>query len=176
MYDTNTLDPNFSGSYTAGRLVAIQNAQFTPGNGGTFSSIQLVEMYGYTQAGQVSGKRLQLNEQLPSGGALLARNLDGIYGYDTEGKTQSLLYPTTYVSNGPGPLVTTPGPNYTYYYDAMLRASEMKDSQGHDVINSVTYDAANRLLGFSYMQNGNPVGQVRILLRIDHSFSFETDH
>lgn len=30
MYDTNTLDSTFSGSYTAGRLVAVQNAAFTP--------------------------------------------------------------------------------------------------------------------------------------------------
>jgi YD repeat-containing protein len=34
MYDTNTLDGTFSGSYTKGRLVAVQNAQFNaPGTG-----------------------------------------------------------------------------------------------------------------------------------------------
>ena len=37
MYDTNTLDSTFSGSYTAGRLVAVQNAKFTPGNGSPVS-------------------------------------------------------------------------------------------------------------------------------------------
>src|ERR1700680_5120102 len=30
MYDTNTLDGTYSGSYTAGRLVAVQHAAFTP--------------------------------------------------------------------------------------------------------------------------------------------------
>jgi len=69
MYDTNTLDSNFSGSYTAGRLVAVQNAAFTPngyggGNISTPSTMQLVEMYAYTQAGLTSGKRLQVQETL----------------------------------------------------------------------------------------------------------------
>ena len=54
MYDTNTLDGTFSGSYTQGRLVAVQNQAFTPqgylaGQGGSNitvpSSMQFVEMY-----------------------------------------------------------------------------------------------------------------------------------
>jgi hypothetical protein len=57
MYDTNTLDSTFSGSYTQGRLVAVQNQIFTPqgyapGNGGSNitvpSPMQFVEMYAYT--------------------------------------------------------------------------------------------------------------------------------
>src|SRR5580658_6278340 len=53
MYDTNTLDGTFSGSYTQGRLVAVQNQVFTPqgymggvgGNGAKVPSVvQFIEM------------------------------------------------------------------------------------------------------------------------------------
>src|SRR5271166_1647045 len=47
IYDTNTLDGSFT-SYGAGRLVAVQNAQFTPGSS---NPTQFTEMYSYTQAG-----------------------------------------------------------------------------------------------------------------------------
>ena len=119
MYDTNTLDSTFSGSYTSGRLVAVQNAQFTPGNGTTISSIKLVEMYGYKQAGNVSGKRLQVNEKLPGGGSYSDRNLDALYTYNNEGKVTSVNYPTTWSSTGG----STPGPTYTYAFDSMWRPS-----------------------------------------------------
>ena len=62
MYDNNTLDTSFSGSYTAGRLVAVQNAQVNNlGINGTIAptGIQFTEMYGYTQPGETSKKRLQ---------------------------------------------------------------------------------------------------------------------
>ena len=93
MYDSNTLDTSFSGSYTQGRLVAVQNAQFTPGNGALVSWTQLVEMYGYVQAGGVSGKRLQVNEHVPyplGGGQTLTRNLDAAYTYNSEGQVASV--------------------------------------------------------------------------------------
>ncbi len=45
---------------------------------------------------------------------------------------------------------------YAYYYDSMSRPLQMT---GHDGVNSATYDPANRLLGFSYLQSGNTVGQ-----------------
>ena len=73
MYDNNTLDSTYSGSYTQGRLVAVQNQAFTPqgylaGQGGSNitvpSSMQFVEMYGYTQAGLTSGKRLQVQRDI----------------------------------------------------------------------------------------------------------------
>ena len=49
----------------------VQNYPFTPGSGSAISSIGLTEEYGYTLAGQVNIKRLQINEQLPGGGAPL---------------------------------------------------------------------------------------------------------
>lgn len=58
MYDSNTLDGSYSGSYTAGRLVAVQHTVFVPpgyvaqGNNGPIPSlIQFTEMYGYKQSG-----------------------------------------------------------------------------------------------------------------------------
>ena len=160
MYDTNTLDSTFSGSYTAGRLVAVQNAQFTPGNGQAVSSIQLVEMYGYTQAGSVSGKRLQVNEKLPGGGGFSARNLDALYTYNNEGKVTSLNYPTTWSSTG-----STPGPTYTYAFDNMWRPITLTDQNENVDVSGVTYNAANQLLSIDYFGQGesrqyNSLGQL----------------
>ncbi len=63
MYDSNTLDSSYSGSYTAGRLVAVQHTGFVPpgyvaqGNNGPIPSlIQFTEMYGYKQSGLTNGK------------------------------------------------------------------------------------------------------------------------
>jgi RHS repeat-associated protein len=144
MYDTNTLDGTFSGSYTAGRLVAVQNAKFTPGNGSPVSWIQLVEMYGYTQAGSVSGKRLQPNESL-NGSSSASRNLDAIYTYNNEGKVSSVNYPTTWSSTG-----STTGPTYTYAFDSMWRPSTLTDQNSNVDVNGVTYNAANQLLSITY--------------------------
>ena len=101
MYDNNTLDSTYSGSYTQGRLVAVQNQAFTPqgylaGQGGSNitvpSSMQFVEMYGYTQAGLTSGKRLQVQETLHFyvNGVVQnvpqSLNMDAIYRYNTDEK------------------------------------------------------------------------------------------
>jgi hypothetical protein len=129
MYDTNTLDSNFSGSYTQGRLVAVQNTAIIPngysggigGNGASVpSSVQFIEMYGYTQAGLTSGKRLQVQETFnwyqnnnPEQ-STQKLNLDAAYTYDIEGKMTSANYPSTFSYNQSGQLVTTTGPKYTY--------------------------------------------------------------
>jgi YD repeat-containing protein len=52
MYDTNTLDGTFSGSYTAGRLVAVQNAQFNAPGTGAVTALQFTEMYAYDKPGE----------------------------------------------------------------------------------------------------------------------------
>ena len=65
MYDTNTLDSSFSGQYTQGRLVAVQNAGvhstgLPGGPGGSNitvpSSTQFVEMYGLHASGSDIGQ------------------------------------------------------------------------------------------------------------------------
>ncbi len=161
MYDTNTLDSNFSGSYTAGRLVAVQNAAFTPngyggGNISTPSTMQLVEMYAYTQAGLTSGKRLQVQETLYTTlngvGQYTPRtlNMDTAYTYDTggEGKVLSVNYPSTYSWNGTQ-LVPASGPAYTYSFDAMYRPTGLTDQNNNTVVNNVSYNAANQLSTFN---------------------------
>jgi YD repeat-containing protein len=97
MYDTNTLDTNYSGSYTQGRLVAVQNLAFTPqgfipGNGGSNitvpSSMQFIEMFNYKQSGLTAGKRLQVEETMRyyvngvAHDVPTTLNLDGAYTYN----------------------------------------------------------------------------------------------
>jgi RHS repeat-associated protein len=148
MYDTNTLDGTFSGSYTAGRLVAVQNAQFNAPGRGAVTALQFTEMYGYTQAGQISGKRLQSNQTL-TGGTVKTLNMDATYAYDSEGKMTSVVYPTTYAWNGSA-LVPTAGPTYTYSFDAMDRATGLKDQNNNVAVSGVTYNPANQFLTVDY--------------------------
>jgi RHS repeat-associated protein len=138
MYDSNTLS-SFSGSYTQGRLVAVQNAQFQPGSSTSPSKIQLTEMYAYTQPGEMSGKRLQANETVTSG--VLTSNLDTLYTYDNEGKTTSVSYPAT--TAGAGPV-------YTNSYDSMSRLIGLTDQNNNTDVSGVSYNAANQLLGITY--------------------------
>jgi hypothetical protein len=168
MYDTNTLDSTFSGSYTQGRLVAVQNAQLTPGNGSLVTWTQMVEMYGYTQPGSVSGKRLQVNEHIPypaGNGQTLTRDLDAAYTYNNEGKMTSVNYPTTWTYNSGGVAQSTPGPTYTYSFDSMYRLAGMTDQNNNTDVSNVTYNAANQLTGVSYFGSGetrqyNSLGQM----------------
>ncbi len=148
IYDTNTLDGSFSGSSTKGRLVAVQNAQFNAPGTGAVTALQFTEMYGYTVAGLVNGKRLQVNETL-TGGTVKTLNLDAAYTYDVEGKITSLNYPTTYAWNGSA-LVGTSGPTYTYSFDAMDRATGLKDQNNSTAVSGVQYNAANQYLGINY--------------------------
>jgi YD repeat-containing protein len=164
MYDTNILDGTFSGSYTAGRLVAVQNAAFTPqgyipGQGGNGASVpspmQLIEMYGYTQAGLTSGKRLQVQETFhwyvngnPNQNTQTL-NLDAAYTYDIEGKMTSVNYPKTWSWNG-SQLVSAAGPTYTYSFDVMDRPTGLKDQNNNTAVSGVSYNPANQVLGISY--------------------------
>ncbi len=177
MYDTNTLDSTFSGSYTAGRLVAVQNLAFTPqgyvsGQGGSNiqqgyqagqgasnvtvpSPVEFTEMYGYTQAGLTSKKRLQVNETFHWFVNNIAQqsaqtlNLDAAYTYDIEGRVTSVNYPTTYSWNG-SQLVASGGPTYTYSFDAMDRPTGLKDQSNNTAVSNVSYNPANQLLSISY--------------------------
>ncbi len=164
MYDTNTLDSMFSGSYTAGRLVAVQHTAFTPqgyvsGQGGSNitvpSSMQFTEMYNYSQPGLTAGKRLQVEETAHYYVNGIAHddpktlNLDGVYTYDNEGKMTSVNYPTTYSWNG-SQLVASTGPTYTYSFDAMDRPTGLKDQNNATAVSNVSYNPANQLSGITY--------------------------
>jgi RHS repeat-associated protein len=142
-------------------LVAVLNLAFTPqgfsgSNISIPSTMQLVEMYAYTQAGLTSGKRLQVQETLYTTvngvGQYTPRtlNMDAAYTYNNEGKMTSVNYPETWSWQGQnGPLVSTPGPTYTYSFDAMYRPTGLTDQNSNTVVNNVTYNAANQLSTFN---------------------------
>jgi RHS repeat-associated protein len=96
----------------------------------------------------VTGKRLQSNQTL-TGGTVKTLNMDAIYAYDSEGKNTSVAYPTTYAWNGTT-LVPTAGPTYTYSFDAMDRATGLKDQNNNVAVSGVTYNAANQYLTVNY--------------------------
>jgi RHS repeat-associated protein len=77
-------------------------------------------------------------------------NLDAAYTYDLEGKMTSVNYPETWSWQGQnGPLVSAPGPTYTYSFDTMDRPTGLKDQNNNTVVNNVSYNAANQLLTFN---------------------------
>jgi RHS repeat-associated protein len=62
----------------------------------------------------------------------------------------SVNYPETWSWQGQnGPLVSTPGPTYTYSFDAMYRPTGLTDQNSNTVVNNVTYNAANQLSTFN---------------------------
>jgi RHS repeat-associated protein len=119
--------------------------------------MQFVEMYGYTQAGLTSGKRLQVEETFnwyvnnnPES-STQKLNLDAANTYNNEGKMTSVNYPSTFSYNSGGQLVTTPGSTYTYSFDAMYRPTGLTDQSNNTDVSNVTYNAANQLLGLNYL-------------------------
>jgi RHS repeat-associated protein len=77
-------------------------------------------------------------------------NMDAAYTYNNEGKMTSVNYPETWSWQGQnGPLVSTPGPTYTYSFDAMYRPTGLTDQNSNTVVNNVTYNAANQLSTFN---------------------------
>jgi RHS repeat-associated protein len=76
--------------------------------------------------------------------------MDAAYTYNNEGKMTSVNYPETWSWQGQnGPLVSTPGPTYTYSFDAMYRPTGLTDQNSNTVVNNVTYNAANQLSTFN---------------------------
>ena len=134
MYDTNSLDGTFT-SYGAGRLVAVQNAQFTPGSS---NPTEFTEMYSYTIAGQPNKKRLQANlTALAYPYPVYTANLDAAYTYDTEGKMTSVSYPNA-------------GPTYTYSFDSLSRPIGLTDQNNYAAVSSVQYAPSNQMLSLNY--------------------------
>ena len=134
IYDTNNLDGTFT-TYGAGRLVAVQNAQFTPGSS---NPTEFTEMYSYTIAGQPNKKRLQTNltaTVYPY--PVYTANLDAAYTYDTEGKMTSVSYPNA-------------GPTYTYSFDSVSRPIGLTDQNNYAAVSSVQYAPSNQMLSLNY--------------------------
>jgi RHS repeat-associated protein len=139
MYDTNSLDGTFT-SNGYGRLVAVQNAQFTPGSS---NPTEFTEMYSYTIAGQPNKKRLQTNLTATAYPyPVYTANLDAAYTYDTEGKMTSVSYPNA-------------GPTYTYSFDSMSRPIGLTDQNNYAAVSNVQYGGgscalANELSSMSF--------------------------
>ena len=169
-YDTmpTSMDPNQTFlQYGAGRLTAVQYpaAIYTPIINGISepaqAGAQMNDMYSYTQAGQVATKRLQVTEpftyqdQHGNHNTSATANLDSTYAYNTEGKITSMSYPGTGYSSG-----LTAGPSYNYSYDSMYRLSGMTSS-GTTIVNGVSYNAANQLLGMTFNTEVETRGTIR---------------
>ena len=157
-YDSNPDNSNYPyNQYTAGRLVSVHyagtNCQYV-GSGLTgpwtiVTGNNYVEMYAYTQAGQVSNKRLRLVKQIGTSAApynpvTVSADMEAVYTYDQEGKMLTQSYPL--------------GTTYSYTYDSMGRPIQMTDTQaGSNLVSSVTYGPAGELLSMS----GSSVGETR---------------
>ena len=188
-YDTGIT--GFSGSFTQGRLVPVQHTAFTPqgylpGVGGSNitvpSSMQFIEQYAYSQAGQTLKKRLQVNETMhyyTTGNVLhddpKTVNLDATYTYNNEGQMTSVKYPPTASYNGMA-IVYTDGPTYTYSFDAMHRPTGLTDQNSNTIVNNVTYNAANKLLTFNTetrtYNNLNQMTRLQVTGNLDISYNF----
>ena len=109
------------------------------------------DMFSYTQAGQVAGKRLRLTmtqpQKLGGTGACYVQtavgDIDLAYAYNNEGKVTQLTYPTDSNLNTP---------TFSYSYDSMMRLSSMNDNSNYSqpVVNGLIYNAANQVKAINY--------------------------
>jgi RHS repeat-associated protein len=132
-YDSNPFNSSYS-TYTQGRLAAVQ---YSGGNcsNGTCDTIQ--EMFSYSAAAGVIGKRLHI---IRSGG--YAGDLWASWTYDNEGHVTGVTYPQWQNGNS-----VAPGSNYTYGFDNMGRLNTMTDALNNNnaMVTGVTYGAANEM-------------------------------
>ena len=146
-YDSNPFDSSYSGSYTSGRLTAVQyyGGSSTYNYGASACDTTFIEMYNYSQPGGKIGKRLSLQRSLEIGNAAPApTNLDfnSTYVYDTEGRMTSVQYP----GSGPSWQPVT-GPNLGWAFDTMGRLNTMTDLAAQSsIITGATYGPSNELL------------------------------
>ena len=120
VYDTNSDDSNYS-TYPSGRLVEVKYPAITYSPSGACSTpnatTMFTDMFGYTQAGQVSGKRSRVTMTQPQklGGTgqcyvqTAVGDMNLAYAYNNEGKvTRSPTRPTATSTPPPSATATTP--------------------------------------------------------------------
>ena len=78
------------------------------------------------------------------------RNFDSTYGYNNQGEVTGMTYPGTTPNYTLGVPNNVAGASYNYSYDTMYRLAGMTDSSSNTIVNGVSYDAANRLLGMTF--------------------------
>ncbi len=151
VYDTNTDDSQYS-QYPSGRLVEVKYTAvgYSVDTSGTPGSTMFTDMFSYTQAGQVAGKRLRLTQTMrqtnPNTHQQFTQTATGdlnlAYAYNNEGKVTQVTYPT---ENSITPI-------FSYSYDSMMRLSSMTDGSNYSqpVVNGAVYNAANQLAALNY--------------------------
>jgi hypothetical protein len=130
-YDSQTFDSSFTQNAN-GRLAAVSTGCSAVGAG------QLIEMYSYTAAGSVTKKRLRV---VRSAGTV---DKDFVYGYGSDGKLATVLYPGASVP-------------FTYTYDLMDRPTNMTGPSTYnptaavDHVKDVVYGAAGQVTSMKYL-------------------------
>jgi RHS repeat-associated protein len=151
-YDSNGLDSTYAPQNTLGRLAAVRYGGPSLGNG------YFTESYSYAAGGGVTGKRLQIYQNLANtlnGNTLYTPsyvNLDVSYSYDTEGRMQSVNYPT---------VAGMAGPSYLYTYDTMGRPSGLTQGSVTQVVSNVQYGLADELKQITYSAAAGPMTENR---------------
>jgi RHS repeat-associated protein len=161
-YDTNPYISTYPyNQYTSGRLTAItyagSNCQWFSSQFGDTSGNNYIEMYAYTQAGQVTNKRFRLWRQTGTTTPYtFSADLEGVYAYDQEGKLASMQYPL--------------GTTYQYTYDNLGRPIQMTDTgTSSNLVSSVTYGPAGEMLSMAgtavtETRTYNALGQLKTLV------------
>jgi RHS repeat-associated protein len=146
-YDTNPYDGTFSGSYTLGRLVAVQYKSlggFVGSAGGCNTTF--TEMYSYSQAGGVLKKRLRITRMVDNYNSQNA-DLDAVYTYDTEGRMTATQYPTYWSIDSGNVGSWKPGPTLGVTYDSMGHLQKLTDvGASSDIVSNASYNPAGQLL------------------------------
>jgi YD repeat-containing protein len=160
-YDTNPFDSTYSGSYSSGRLTAIQyyggSAAFAHNSVGPNCDTTFQEMYDYSQPGGKIGKRLRVTRTLETGDpdyspstwgwTTVYFDLDSTYTYDNEGRMTAVQYPSYWNTSTQS---TETGPNLGWAFDTMGRLNTMTDlGAGTSIISAATYNPSNQLLTMS---------------------------
>ncbi len=150
VYDSNPDDSSYSGPYTAGRLTEIKYPAilYSASPGGPQASTTFTDMFSYTQAGALAGKRLRVTKTNPyqnQQGQWVSQtgvgDLNLAYSYNNEGKPTQIVYAFDAASGN--------SPTYNCTYDAMARLNGMTGTDNGGVSN-VSYGPANELLSINY--------------------------
>jgi RHS repeat-associated protein len=150
-YDANAIDPTYTSnpgfsSNVNGRLATIEYpaSSYDVVAGWPQGSTQFTEMFSYSPAGTVTGKRLRVTKVQPISGIATQTgtgDLNMTYAYNVEGKITNVTYPFD--------ATTGTTPQYNYSYDTMMRPAGMTDLSS-TLVSSVSYGPANEMLSMSY--------------------------
>ena len=117
------------------------NLMIGGGGGGGSSSLPLIhfrEMYQYTAAGLMLGKRLWAETSAATGQPVSTDTLQASYTFDNEGRMTGQQYPGAQPVGGGADV---PGETFAYGYDAMGRPATMTSGGGATSwISGVTYN------------------------------------